>query len=70
MPQVVAGQEYCLFILVSQFRAVSLHIADGTEIDDLAGFPQGDMAFLRLSQCLGKGQLPVIIEWLVGEMQQ
>ena len=57
-------------VRIAQLGAVLLHITDGAEIIDLAILAQRDMVFLRLAEGFGEGQLAVVVEGLLGEMQE
>ena len=60
MPELVAGLVAGVGGAVAELAAVVPDVADGAEVDDLAGLAEGDVLGLRLAQLAGEGELLLV----------
>ncbi len=65
MPQLVAGLIASVCMGSVALAAVVLHVADGAEVDDLAGLAEGDVLCFRLTQPAGECEVSLVGHLLV-----
>ena len=70
MPQLVAGLVAGTRVRVVPLGAVVGDVADGAEVDHLAGLAQGDVLRLRLAQPEGEREMGIVVHRLLGKAEK